>query len=91
MTERILTQHPQGKLGTNIEKTKYDVVRDAILRAIREQEEIPFSELPAAVEKNLTNFEGSIGWYTTTVKLDLEARGEIEQVPKQSPQVLRLK
>ncbi len=36
------------------------------------------------------DFEGSVGWYATTVKLDLEARGLIERMPGESPQVLRL-
>lgn len=91
MTERIKTLHPQGKAGVNIEKHKYDLVRQAILDAIRQRGVIPFSELPAAVEANLTHpLDGSIGWYTTTVKLDLEARGEIERIPGRSPQQLRL-
>ena len=36
-------------------------------------------------------FDGSISWYVTTVKLDLEAKGMIERIPKVSPQQLRLK
>lgn len=31
---------------------------------------------------------GSVGWYTTTVKLDLEARGEIARVESARPQRL---
>ena len=31
----------------------------------------------------------SVGWYATTVKLDLEARGLIERVPDARPQRLR--
>jgi hypothetical protein len=34
--------------------------------------------------------EGSISWYATMVKLDLEARGEIERIPGSSPQRIRL-
>ena len=29
--DRILTLHPQGKRGVNIEKEKYRIVRDAII------------------------------------------------------------
>ena len=36
-------------------------------------------------------FKGSPMWYITTVKLDLEARGLIERIPKSSPQQLQLK
>ena len=36
------------------------------------------------------SFDGSINWYVTTVKLDLEARGVVERIPGKSPQRLRL-
>ena len=50
-----------------------------------------FKDLPAAVESALERpFDGSVSWYVTTVKLDLEARGVIVRVPKARPQRLRL-
>jgi len=91
MSEKFMTQHPQGKEGVNIDKRKYDNVKNAILSIIEQHGEIKFSELTDAVGEKLTDFDGSIGWYTTTVKLDLEARDFIERVPKSSPQRLRLK
>lgn len=91
MSERILTLHPAGKQGVNIDRAKYDLIRQAILDSLAQRGEIPFGELDAAVAASLAApFDGSIGWYTTTVKLDLEARGLIERVPGRSPQVLRL-
>ena len=30
MAEKVLTQHPEGKIGVNIDKSKYDVVQAAI-------------------------------------------------------------
>ena len=90
MTEKILTLHPEGKAGVNIEKAKYNVVKDAILTSL-EGTELTFNGLAeAAGEKLMGKFDGSIMWYVTTVKLDLEARGIIERIPKSSPQVLRL-
>jgi Family of unknown function (DUF6958) len=93
MTEKLMTLHPKGKAGVNIDKEKYATIRAAILAAISENAgEIAFKDLATAVSTQLTSpFDGSIGWYTTTVKLDLEARGEIERVPGVSPQRLRLK
>jgi hypothetical protein len=32
---------------------------------------------------------GSISWYTSTVKLELEVRGKIERVPASKPQRLK--
>lgn len=91
MTNKIMTQHPAGKTGVNIDKVKYDAVREAILSVIDAETTTPFTGLADKVGEKLPDFDGSIGWYTTTVKLDLEARGEIERVPNQSPQVIRLK
>ncbi len=90
MSQRIQTLHPEGKEGVNIEQSKYDVMKDAILNIIQQRGEMPFGELADEVGKQLPNFDGSIGWYTTTVKLDLEARGLIQRVPKSSPQRLVL-
>lgn len=91
MKEKILTLHPEGKQGVNISKAKYDVIRQAILDVVKTNESITFSEMTRSVEEKLAgNFDGSIPWYVTTVKLDLEARGEIERIPGSSPQQLQL-
>jgi hypothetical protein len=90
--ETIKALHPDSdKQGTNINRAKYDTMRAVLLDAIRARNEITFHELRSAAEQQLAGrFDGSIGWYVTTVKLDLEARGLIERVPKSSPQRLRL-
>lgn len=91
MEEKIQTLHPAGKQGVNISRHKYDAIRDAILDVITEAGEITFKELPSAVERVLREpFDGSISWYVTTVKLDLEARGMIKRVPGTVPQLVRL-
>ena len=91
MSERITTLHPQGKQGVNIDQDKYDIIRRAMLASLAERGEIPFQALASAVAARLAApFDGSVGWYTTTVKFDMEARGVIERVPGRSPQVLRL-
>ena len=55
---------------------------------------IIFRDLAVEVALRLTDNEkarlGSVGWYTTTVKLELEVRGEIEREPRSNPQRLRL-
>ena len=93
MEEKILTLHPDpAKAGLNIRKEKYEVIRDAILRILRDKDEMLFKDLAGEVEKMIEGgFEGSISWYVTTVKLDLEARGVIERVHGMSPQRLRIK
>ena len=89
--EKIMTLHPQGKQGVNIDRTKYETMKEAIIQTINAQEGITFADLNTAVSAQLEGkFEGSIGWYLTTVKLDLEARHIIERIPNKSPQQLRL-
>ena len=83
-----------GKQPTRIPRWKYDAVRKAILKAVpRTKAGIPFKELPglvaAALDKTDRDELGSVSWHTTTVKLDLETRGEIERVRGVSPQHLR--
>jgi len=91
MKDTIRTLHPEKKQGVKISREKYEIIRDAILSALHKQNEITFMNLSRAVEKEVNgNFEGSVTWYVTTVKLDLEARGLIKRVPNSRPQVVRL-
>jgi hypothetical protein len=91
MKDTIHTLHPEKKQGVNISKEKYEIIREAILSALQKQNEITFTNLSRAVEKEVNgNFEGSVTWYVTTVKLDLEARGLIKRVPNSRPQLVRL-
>lgn len=91
MKDTIRTLHPQKKHGVNISKEKYEIIRKAILTTLRAQKEITFMGLSRAVEKQVGNkFEGSVMWYVTTVKLDLEARGEIKRVLNSRPQLVKL-
>lgn len=88
----IYTQTPTpGKKGTNIREDKYSAIYDAIIAAFSHESEILFRDLPEKVEELLDGtFEGSITWYTTTVKLDMESRGILERIPNARPQRLRL-
>jgi len=91
MKDMIRTLHPQKKQGVNISKEKYEIIRKAILNTLHAQKEITFMRLSRAVEKEVNgNFEGSVMWYVTAVKLDLEARGQVKRVPNSRPQVVRL-
>ena len=92
--ERIQTLHPDpSKGGPRIIRWKYEAVREAILEAVpREPPGLPFKELPAKVRSTLDSRIladlGSVAWYTVTVKLDLEARGELARVEGARPQHL---
>lgn len=92
--DKFYCEHPDpGKQGTRIDGAKYREMRRALHKLIsRKQEGTLLSEVRAALPNELDGdiYAGaSIGWYLMSVKLDLEARGEIERVPKASPQRLR--
>ena len=90
MEEKIRTLHPQDKQGVNIARKKYDAVRQAILNVLQKGERT-HTELYEGVKQQLFGtFDGSIGWYTESVKLDLEARHEIERT-EQKPATYRIK
>lgn len=79
MTGRILTLHPEGKNGVNISKDTYELFYHHIKEVLLAHPLITFTQLSKYVETALDRqFEGSIPWYTVSVKLDLEARGQIK-------------
>ena len=88
--EKILTKHPLGKTGRNIDREKYDTLKKAILSALQKNE-LTHTELFNRLNKNLKGqFSGNISWYGETVKLDLEAKKIIERTASK-PQKYRLK
>lgn len=88
--EKILTKHPRGKSGRNIERQKYETVSREILSAL-ENKELTHTELFDDLHKRLKRkFSGNLSWYGETVKLDLEARKIIERTASK-PQKYRLK
>jgi hypothetical protein len=92
--EKVLCLNPNPeKSGTRIARWKYELVRRLLLEAIPDEAPgITFTDLAPLVRESLSPAErdelGSVSWYTTTVKLDLEARGEIERMDGVSPQYL---
>jgi len=92
--EKVVCETPTpGKQSTRIDRWKYDAVRRAILEAVPAAGEgLAFRDLPKEVARRLSADErsrlGSVSWYTTTVKLDLEVKGELRRVPRVVPQRL---
>jgi len=90
--ELFLTIDPEStKQGMRIDKAKYVAVHEAIFDNLRQYGPMTFTQLGALVEEQLhSTFSGSVLWYYTTVKLDMEARGEIRRVPNSRPQVIEV-
>lgn len=77
--DKILTLHPQGKSGVNIDKLKYEQVKAALLASLKNGP-LSLTELFTSIDTQIgTTFDGKIGWYSHAVKQDLEARKLIER------------
>lgn len=94
--ERVVCQTPTpGKKPTRIHKWKYDLLQGVILDIVGGRPEgVEFRDLSGLVEARLSPKQlsdlGSVSWYTTTVKLDMEVRGDIVRVAGARPQRLRM-
>lgn len=90
---RIACRTPaEGRDGvTRIPKWKFDVLRRAI-RAALSNGAVPFAELKDRVAPLLSAEDlahmGSLGWHVTTVKLELEVRGDVSRLPGKGAQKL---
>ncbi len=92
MPSRILTLHPDGKKGVNIDRAKYNLVRNTLIDILSDHPEITYQEMNTLAKDHLkSKFDGCVPWYVITIKLDLEAKGIIERIPNSSPQKIRLK
>ncbi len=94
--ERVVCETPTpGKKPTRIHKWKYDLLRRIILEIVTESgDSVEFRNLPGLIESRLSVEQrenlGSVSWYTISVKLDMEVKGDIERLPRAKPQKLRL-
>jgi hypothetical protein len=79
---------------THIPAWKFDLLREAVLRVL-EDGPVAFKELKERVRPLISDDDlaqlGSLGWHLTSVKLELEVRGEIMRVPDLKPQHLQLR
>ena len=89
--EKIMTLHPEGKQGVNISRSKYNMIKNSMVSVLKENGEVRWKDLKDIVEEDLKGrFEGSIPWYFTSIKLDLQARNEITITRVKGNQIVRL-
>ncbi len=84
------------KKPTSIPSWKFDLRSNEILSIVDEagSEGFLFSKLSDTIAARLEADDlsrlGSVGWHVTTVRLELEVRGDLSRVPDASPQRLVL-
>jgi len=88
--------HPDHTENLNAEK--YTIIREAMLHVLPTDGSMSFEDMETGVQAYVADMQvpkemfpkpGSIRWYCKAVQLDLEARNEIERLPRQSPLRLR--
>ncbi|MEL7490374.1 MAG: hypothetical protein AAGJ73_06620 [Pseudomonadota bacterium] len=95
--EKVACRTPaEGRDGvTNIPKWKYDAVSAAILLILKKDGAVPFKDLHEKVRGRLDadTLErlGSLKWHVTTVKLEMEVRGDIVRLDGKGPQRIALR
>lgn len=92
MESKITLRHPDpAKATTTINHQKYTTIRQAIIQALQTRERLTYAELARDVEQQLAGrFDGSIRWYVTVVKLDLEGRGKLERIKDKQREYVQL-
>ncbi len=79
MSAYVTTIHPfEGQTGHTVPKAKYTQIQRAIVAVLTSNKEVCFVKLIEDVRAILVdNFDGSISWHVSAVKLDLEAKEKI--------------
>ncbi len=81
----------RDKSSANINQAKYDTIQAAIMEVLRHHKQLTYMDLASKVEQKLAGkFDGSIRWYVTAVKLDLESRHVIERVKDKRRELVQL-
>lgn len=89
---------PGGLDGWTMDLHQYELLREHILTVLAEQHAddatVLLKDLVASTQDKFANHpafpNGRLRNYCTYTKVDLEARGLIERIPKSSPQRIRL-
>lgn len=88
--EKIQTLHPAGKKAPRITVEKYEMMHAAISEVLSEHAEINFTDALHEVERKLGGrFPGKVAWYYVTVKMDMEAKGQLRSSVAQGKQMIR--
>lgn len=93
--QKVECLNPNTGGRMNIDKNIYELFSKAIYHVLKANKALTFSQIADGVhecfEQQKTKFDGSVGWYTVSVKNDMEARGIIEAFTENGRKLNRLK
>lgn len=93
--QKVECLNPNTGRKMNVDKSVYDRIAKAVYHTLKKEAPLTFTQLQQGVEDCLqqqkTQFDGSVAWYTVTVKNDLHARAVIDVFTEKGKKLHRLK
>jgi len=94
-SNKITVTHPVTGRERKFDAGIYTAFKSAIWKSLKGSSGKTFTELTDDVieilHQTMPGFEGSVPWYTISVRLDLESRGLVETYMKKGKKLSRLK
>ncbi len=95
ISKKTVITHPESRRESKIDSSIYESFKGAILQSLKGSKGKTFSDLTddvvKTIRKKMPTFKGSIPWYTISILLDLETRGEVENFVEKGKKLNRLK
>lgn len=93
--QRVECRNPNTGGSLHIEKGIYDLFSKAIYHTLKQQSPLTYTQMVEGIhdyfKKQNTKFNGSVGWYTVTVKNDMQTHSVIETFTEKGKKLHRLK
>ena len=94
-TGKVEIRNPNTGRTMNIDKSVYDHFSKAIYHTLKKNKALTFTEIVEGVyncfREQKTKFEGSVEWYTISVKHDMHARNVIDVFTEKGKKLHHLK
>ena len=92
--QKVECLNPNTGGRMNIDKKTYDLFSNAIIKTLKNNQPLTYTQIVEGIEdcfkQQKTKFDGSVSWYTVTVKHDMHARGVIEVFTEKGKKLHRL-
>lgn len=95
ISKKTVITNPKTKREVKIDSSIYEPFKSAILQSLKGSRGKTFSDLTddvvKIIRKKISEFKGSIPWYTISVLRDLETRGVVDNFIEKGKKFNRLK
>ena len=93
-SEKVECLNPNTGGRMNIDKKIYNLFSKAIIKTLENNKPLTYTQIVEGIEdyfkQQKIKFDGSISWYSVTIKHDMHARGVIEVFSEKGKKLHRL-